>query len=197
MGEHLGVNRAWCVCSPISVTQSVCMTISILLWCLLSSFLVLHNLIFYHTTSCSLAASCGIHWFGSHFSEKLRQLQLRRGSICERSKYSLRAPHSNFTPKSIKSAAGWPMKVKLLVTQSCLTLCNPMYCSPPGSSVHGTLQTRILECVTIPFSRGSSQPRDWTWVSCMAGGSFTVWASREALKIYTMSLIVKKISDKP
>ena len=60
------------------------------------------------------------------------------------------------------------MKVKLLVTHSCLTLCNPMDCSPPGSSVHGILQARILEWVPIPFSRESSQPRDQTRVSCIA-----------------------------
>ena len=53
-----------------------------------------------------------------------------------------------------------PMKVK--VTQPCLTLCNPKDYSPRGSSVHGILQARILEWVAIPFSRGSSQTRDWT-----------------------------------
>ena len=47
-----------------------------------------------------------------------------------------------------------------LVTQSCLTLCNPMDCSPPGSSVHGILQAGILEWVAMPSFRGSSQPRD-------------------------------------
>ena len=52
------------------------------------------------------------------------------------------------------------VKVKVLVTQSCPTLCNPMDYSPPGSSVHGILQARMLECVAIPFSRGSSLPRD-------------------------------------
>ena len=46
------------------------------------------------------------------------------------------------------------------MAQSCSTLCDPMDCSPPGSSVHGILQTRILEWIAIPFSRGSSQPRD-------------------------------------
>ena len=46
--------------------------------------------------------------------------------------------------------------VCVLVTQSCLTLCNLMDCSPPGSSVHGILQARILEWLAIPFSRGSS-----------------------------------------
>ena len=48
----------------------------------------------------------------------------------------------------------------VLVTQSCLTLCDPMNCSPPGSSVHGILQARILEWFVMPSARGSSQPRD-------------------------------------
>ena len=51
-------------------------------------------------------------------------------------------------------------EVKVLVTQSCQTLCDPVDYSPLGSSVHGILQLRILEWVAIPFSRGSSQPRD-------------------------------------
>ena len=58
--------------------------------------------------------------------------------------------------------------------QSCPTLCGPMDCSPPGSSVHGILQARILEWVAISFSRGSSQPRDQTWVSPIAGKFFTI-----------------------
>ena len=52
--------------------------------------------------------------------------------------------------------------------------------SPPGSSVHGISQARILEWVAISFSRGSSWPRDRTQVSCIADGFFTIWASREA-----------------
>ena len=60
-----------------------------------------------------------------------------------------------------------------LAAQSCLTLCDPMDCNPPGSSVYGILQARILEWVAIPFSRGSSWPKDWTQVSCIAGGFFT------------------------
>ena len=55
------------------------------------------------------------------------------------------------------------------ITQACLTLCNPLDYSPPGFSVHGILQARILEWVVIPFSRGSSQPRDWAWISYIAG----------------------------
>ena len=65
-------------------------------------------------------------------------------------------------------------EVEVLVAQSCLTLCNTMDCSPPGSSLHGILQARRLEWVTIPFSRRSSQPRDQTQVSHIAGGFFTV-----------------------
>ena len=70
---------------------------------------------------------------------------------------------------------------KVLVTQSYPTLCDPMDCSPPGSSVHEIFQERILEWVAISFSRGSSQPRDWSRVSCTAGRFFTDWATREAL----------------
>ena len=57
--------------------------------------------------------------------------------------------------------------------QSCLTLCDPMDCSLPGSSVHGILQARTLEWVAIPFSRASSQPRDRICVFCVTGGFFT------------------------
>ena len=66
------------------------------------------------------------------------------------------------------------------VTQSCPTLCDPVDCSPPGSSVRGILQARILEWVAIPFSKGSSWPRDRTRVSCTAGRHFTLWATKEA-----------------
>ena len=69
--------------------------------------------------------------------------------------------------------------MKVLIAQLCLTLCDPTDCSLPGSSVHAILQARILEWVAIPFSRGSSQPGDWTWISCIAGSFFTVWAIRE------------------
>ena len=67
------------------------------------------------------------------------------------------------------------------VAQLWLTLCDPMDCSPPGSSVHGIFQARVLEWVAIPFSRGSSQPRDWTLVSSIADRCFPIWATREGL----------------
>ena len=83
-----------------------------------------------------------------------------------------------------------------ILTSSILTVCmlshsvvsDSLWTSrtvaPPGSSVHGILQVRIPEWVAIPFSKGSFWPRDWTWVSCIAGGFFTVWATREAQYIY-------------
>ena len=73
------------------------------------------------------------------------------------------------------------VKVKVLVTQSCLTLCHPMDCSPPGSSVHGILQARILGWVDIPFSRRPSQPRGQTQVSSITSRFFTIWTPRKPL----------------
>ena len=64
------------------------------------------------------------------------------------------------------------VKVKVKVAQSCPTLCDPMDCI-----VQGILQARMLEWVALPFSSGSSQPRDWTQVSRIAGGFFTSWAT--------------------
>ena len=66
------------------------------------------------------------------------------------------------------------------VAQSCLTLCNPVDCSLPGSSVHGILQARIVEWIAISFSRRSSPPRDRTQVSRIGGRRFKLWATREA-----------------
>ena len=73
------------------------------------------------------------------------------------------------------------------VPQSWLTLCDSMHHSPLGSSVHGILQARILK--QVPFSRGSSWPRDWTWVSYIAGRFFTIWATRKVL-CYTQFLVI-------
>ena len=74
-----------------------------------------------------------------------------------------------------------------LADQSCPTLCDPMECSPPGSSDHGILQARILEWAAISSSRGSSRLREWTWVSSAAGGFFTDWATREVHNIALFS----------
>ena len=73
-----------------------------------------------------------------------------------------------------------PMKEKWKSSpQLCLTLCDPMDCRLPGSSVHGIFQARVLEWVAISSSRGSSWPRDRTRVSHIVSRHFTVWATRE------------------
>ena len=76
----------------------------------------------------------------------------------------------------------WLLCVCVLVAQSCPTLCDSMICSPPGFSVHGILQARILEWIAIPFSRGTSQPRNQTLVSCIAGRFFIIWAIGKSQK---------------
>ena len=68
----------------------------------------------------------------------------------------------------------------------------PMNCNPQVSSVHGILQARILEWVAFPFSRGSPQPRDRTQVSRVAGGFFTIWATREASTCQSLILILSR-----
>ena len=70
------------------------------------------------------------------------------------------------------SLFGYQSYVHVLVIQSCPILCDPMDCGPPGSSVHGILQAKILEWVAISFSRRSSQLRDGTQVSCITGRYF-------------------------
>ena len=77
----------------------------------------------------------------------------------------------------------WKWKVKVLSTQSCLTLWDPMEWSLSGSSVHGILQARILEWAAISFSRGDQE----TQVSCIAGRFFTIWATREAVSCMSSS----------
>ena len=76
------------------------------------------------------------------------------------------------------------LKMKVLVSWSCVTLCDPMDCSLLGSSVHGILQARILGWVAIPFTRGSSRHRDQIRVSCITGSFFTNWATKEAQSSY-------------
>ena len=70
--------------------------------------------------------------------------------------------------------------VTMKVVHLCPTLWDPM-----GYTVHGILQARILEWVAFPFPKGSSQPRDWTQVSCIAGGFFTSWATRGAQEYWS------------
>ena len=77
----------------------------------------------------------------------------------------------------------------LLVVKSCLTLCSPMDCNPPGFCDHGILQARILEWVVIPFSRVSSWPRDLTCVSCIGRGILYCWATGKAPLKYSSDIL--------
>ena len=79
------------------------------------------------------------------------------------------------------------VKVKVIVGSVVSDSLWPLDCSPPGSSVHRILSTRILDWVAIPICRGSSWPRDWSRVSCIAGRFVTIWATREV-----PGLILKK-----
>ena len=104
----------------------------------------------------------------------------RRNTICKKKKkvLSLDCTHAG------QAACYWN-GVLCLVTQLCLTLFKPRNCSPPGSWVHGILQVRILEWVAMPSSKGSSQLRNWTQVSHIAGRFFNIWATREAQEYWS------------
>ena len=80
----------------------------------------------------------------------------------------------------VLQASHWRKKVS--VAQLCLTLCKHTDCSPSDSSVHRISQKRILKWIAIHFSRWSSWPRDQTYVPCIAGRFFTIWATTAAIK---------------
>ena len=85
-----------------------------------------------------------------------------------------------------------------LVAQSCPILWDPMDCSLPGTSVHRIFQARVLEWVAIPFSRGSSWPRDRIPVFCTAGRFLTIWATREVPVVPENGLnILLQSSERP
>ena len=112
---------------------------------------------------------------------------LRRKYLCvPRLGHQTRGRGKRLTEKNIKTRKERQKCVCccccFLVSKSCPTYCNPMGCSPPGSSVQGTFQAGILELVVISFSRGSSWPRDWTWISWGSWIGRWIWATREALR---------------
>ena len=76
--------------------------------------------------------------------------------------------------KKTKIMASCPVVLKVLVAHLCSTLCDPMDCCPPGSSIYGILQSRILEWVAIFFSRESFRPKDPTQVPCITSRFFTI-----------------------
>ena len=137
-----------------------------------------------------------LHWTNAENKDKQRQLFALKGlkkrlgeesreiefasslefSNGNRSMYLYTAFKSCFNPNlptTIKDRS------ESEIAQLCPALCDPMDCSLPGSSNLGIFQARILEWVAISFSRRSSQPRDWTQVSCTVGRCFTIWATSE------------------
>ena len=103
--------------------------------------------------------------------------------------YGGKATWGHIEKATICKPGEWKWK-KVKVAQLCPTLCDPM-----DYTVHGILHTRVLEWVAFPFSRGSSRPKDWTQVPCIAGGFFTIWATREAHSHPSISLQVLKTND--
>ena len=103
---------------------------------------------------------------------KVRRQRHREGSICTLPFYPGLTCGGRIC-RLIEVLMIFLCAVLCLVHESCPTLCDLMVCCQPGSSVHGILQARILEWVAFPFSRGSSQPRNQTQVSCIAGRFFT------------------------
>ena len=85
---------------------------------------------------------------------------------------------------------------EMLVTQSCLTLCNPMDCTLPGPSLHGILQARMLECIAMPSSRGSSPPRDQTQLSHISRHNTNILGVRLWYLIFwKLCVYIKYIKD--
>ena len=85
-----------------------------------------------------------------------------------------------------------------MFTSKCQLLNCVQLCNPPDSSVHGILQLRRVEWVAIPFFRGSSQPRDSIWVSCIAGRFFTIWTIIAALtskREFTFYILLKELGN--
>ena len=99
-------------------------------------------------------------WVGSsHEEAKVLELQLQH--------HSSKKPDSSLLSLFILSLLCYINTIRFSVAQSCPTLCDPMDCSPPGSSVHGIFQVRLLEWIAISFSRGACPSRDWTHLSCI------------------------------
>ena len=130
-------------------------------------------------------------WHSSYFSQAVLSLGTTDildleslSCVCSPVHFRMLSSILGFYPLNVSSIPKlWESKLfpkTNEVAQSCPTLCDPMDCSLPGSSIHGIFQARVLEWAAISFSRRSSQPRDQTQISCIAGRRFTIWATREA-----------------
>ena len=110
------------------------------------------------------------------FTDASKQYLLSTSSVTDTVRHwKYRGEYESWVPDLIEFIFWWSE-----ASQSCLTLCDPITGACPGSSILGIFQARILEWVATCFSRGSSQPRDRTRVSCISGRRFTLWATREA-----------------
>ena len=131
----------------------------------------------HHSSSRSRTLFCW-HWLCSAVSQRAGSPSARDSRIKNSMKGQTRAGGEG----TCQNHMCWPFQRwrKAWVTLSCPTLCDPMDCRPRGSSVHGILQARTLEWVAMPFSRGSSPPRDWTCLSCIGRQIPYHWATWEA-----------------
>ena len=136
---------------------------------------------------------------GGHFAVKEGAWRLLVASLLSSAALCVGAAPSRLHQKLVNGPQ-WPFDyahrditaTQGKVAQLCPTLCNPM-----DYRIHGSLQARILEWVAFPFSRGSSQPRDWTQVSCIAGRFFTSWATRDAYPFSSGSFLTQESNQGP
>ena len=117
----------------------------------------------------------------SNQPDQFNILSIRRENKSPEISHTLENPRDNLRPKRLHLELDLGKFVKMSVAHSSNSL-QLMDCSPPGPSVHGIFQARILKWVAIFSSRGSSRPRNRTWVSYIAGRLFTVCASRKATR---------------
>ena len=122
------------------------------------------------TTKLLLFYYCRFLWWltGSRASQEKAIILIRTPKEVENMSHGDITLHTQLRDilKMVPKCTSWLKRILCpQLLQSCLTLCDPMDCRPPGSSVHGILQTRTLAWVAMPSSRRSSLPRDQTWVS--------------------------------
>ena len=117
----------------------------------------------------------------SHVVSFLKNWGLRPLRLCDLSSWSAFSNSFSFLSSLVKSDIAVESLCHCLVTQSCLTLCDPTDCSPWGSSVHGISQARILEWVTLSFSR-SYWPRHQTHISCIGSQNLYHWATGKPME---------------
>ena len=123
-----------------------------------------------------------MNWKGKTFPQELKLKTIQQKTITTMTiEKDITEARMGYMPIP-SPAQHWGGPVLCLVAQSCPTLCDSMDCSPPGFSVHGDSPGKDTGVGCMPSNRGSSQPRDWTQISCTAGRLFTVWATREVVE---------------